>query len=60
MQSQFIVSLYAMICIAKLIDVLNLSQKKMIISKDVRFDKLERGYPLLQPYPIEKNSKIVV
>jgi len=32
----------------------------MIISKDVRYDELKLGYPLLHPYPIEKNSKIVV
>jgi hypothetical protein len=37
-----------------------ITKKKVIISKDVRFDELERGYPLLQPYPIENNSKIVV
>jgi hypothetical protein len=32
----------------------------MIISKDVGFNKLEPSYPLLQPYPIEKNSKTIV
>jgi hypothetical protein len=32
----------------------------MIISKDVKFDKLKPWYPLLQPCPIEINSKNVV